>query len=144
MVAIDGEQRCQTKNCTFAGICMDLDGDGVEECVCEFDICDETFLFRRRRAAQTKLLDEYGENDNHEPHGPGPICGSDGRLYASACYMDKESCIRQTAIYQEEISFCGSATMAPTQDPIRHRSLASTTITISGTGLCGRVHVRVE
>lgn len=124
---------------------MDLDGDGVEECVCEFDMCDELSARRRRRLRRTvstpdsrrQSADEYGENEHHESDGQKPICGSDRRLYPSTCYMDKESCIRQTPIYQEEVSFCGSATLAPALDTTRQRNWAAATVTIPGTGCAG-------
>lgn len=63
---------CNSENCSYGGFCVDMKGNGIEECICDFSC-------------------------NVKPNSE--ICASDGAVYNSTCYMDLMSCKQQKPIY---------------------------------------------
>ncbi|KHN77662.1 Agrin [Toxocara canis] len=64
---------CNAQTCAFGGFCLDIVGDEVEECVCDFNCTS---------------FDGYS------------VCASDGNIYETACHMDLASCQQQKSIYE--------------------------------------------
>ena len=64
---------CNSYTCTFGGFCLDVQGSGIETCVCDFN-------------CTTSRRNE--------------ICASDGKIYKSLCHMDQASCEQQKYIYE--------------------------------------------